>query len=535
MQLRICRPVVVVWLTFVVFTGGVSAFELSSPTTYAILERTGPDGPTENLVHIYLAQGEMHNAVVMVDNRSADAENMEFRAYLSPLEETGHPLPEEAIKLDRLVHLLCRVESADQILPLTSVDVVGCPAGECRYLWLTVDGRQLPAGEYHTQVYVESLTPAIQTQAIDVVVTVWPFAIPQRLPVAVFTWDYGKATSSDEWLEEFLQHKVNSWHLLVSHREGGCSLHSDGALAGAPDFSALADNIRRGKPHGVFVIESWSWRGCPWPTVNGGEVAYMSPAWQRGFSQWLQAFVEFLKNQGLDYSQWFWYPYDESMDEGFLEQIKLIHEIDPNIQVFVDSATSDPAEFKRWLPYVDVWCPSYAYPKWPVTLERIKLIREHDRPLWNYFCGTGIRPIDISDRYRRCGWLGRAWELDGITFWTPTAGPGGVMNGVSTATVYDSPRGILGTRRWEAWRDGLEDYQYCDLLQQLAQKAEPAIIERELSQLQDTVNQVLSLGERYERGHYSNPIKPGESAEEAWGYEEARAKLARAIMRLSRD
>lgn len=503
------------WL---VLASGAWCFELSSPATYTVLQRSGPDGAVQDLVHIRLAQDEVHNAVVMVDNRSPDGQSIEFRAYVSAQHNARQALPNDAVELSRLLHLFDlspllhlfgRTEAADQLLPMTEVDVVGCPAGECRYLWLTVDAHGLQSGEYRTQLRVQSLTPAIETKTIDVLVTVWPFALPERLPLAVFTWDWGQATSSDAWLKEFVEHKVNSWHLPVYRQ---CELSSDGSLARPLDFSRLTDQIRRGKPYGMFLCESWAFRGLPWPVVGGREAAYMSETWQRGFTEWIRTFVRYLKEQGLQYSQWLWYPYDESMEEGFLEQIKLLHQIDPQIRVFVDKSTGDPEKFTQWAPHVDVWCPQYADPD---THPGSKLIKNSGAKLWNYFCGLQMRPTPFSFRYRLCGWQGWAYGLDGVTFWTSKAWDrGGAMDGRATGTVFPSPRGIVGTRRWEAWRDGLEDYQYCHLLQQLAQQA------GESAQLHEIVGRVLALG------------GAGLSAAEAQCYEEARAKLARMIIRL---
>ncbi len=81
--------------------------------------------------------------------------------------------------------------------------------------------------------------------------------------------------------------------------------------------------------------------------------------------------------------------------------------------------------------------------------------------------------------------------MDGITFWTSTHGS--VMGSTPSGTVFDSARGIVGTRRWHAWRDGLEDYQYCKLLHDLAMRTKPDKRDPALDLLNQAVASVLAL------------------------------------------
>jgi len=273
----------------------------------------------------------------------------------------------------------------------------------------------------------------------------------------VYTFDCGVGTSSEAWLKEFREHKINSFHLHVRGWEKEL-LNPDGSLAEKPDFSRLTCNLQRAKSYAnYFVFETHCFRGADWPMTDGGRAPYMSELWRRGFTEWLTAFMAYLEEQGIPHPQWLWYPYDESIAPGFLEQTKLVHQIDPHVQIFVDSHTTHEEEFEQWAPHVAVWCPGYAD---PATSPHVDWVRRSGAELWNYFCGVAMRPINISLRHRRAGWQGWAYDLDGITFWTPTAQDHvKPMDCLVISAVFEGPRGILGTRRWEAWRDGLEDYQ----------------------------------------------------------------------------
>lgn len=452
---------------------------------YGLLPRTSSPVTLGETVLVKLAQGECEPAAIAVDNTRGDSENIEFQAFYVPDEEG--PLPGDSARLERVVHLPARggVESADQLLPLTDVDVVGCPAGECRYLWLTVNARGLDPGEYRGAVHVRVLSPRPARLRAPVQVTVWPFSIPQRAPIHVFTWDCGHATGfDDEYLANFVEHKVNCY--MISLRPVVPPLREDGSLSRPPEFEKLTPAIERAKLYGTFMFAGGpvmgdadgpgTKAGSPWP---GSNTVYMRPEWRKGFTEWFQAFLEYLRIQGLDYSQWFWYPFDETICDDVIAQAELVKEIDPNVRFWADISTDDPERLKRSLPVIDVWCPEY------ITLvshlatrddRAFRMLKEAGEEVWAYFCGRNMRTVDPTLRYRSCGWFAWKYELAGATFWNSVVNSGDRWTefdgrGGEFATVFPTSRGYVNTRRWEAFRDGIEDYQYLHLLRQLAQNA----------------------------------------------------------------
>ena len=438
-----------------------------------------------DMVQVKLAQDECEPGAIVFDNTDKDAKNIEFQAFYKTGKET--PLLAEAVRLERIIHLPARggVESADQLLPLADVDVIGCPAGERRYLWLTVDSRGLDPGAYRGTVHVRILSPMPKRLEIPVAVTVWPFSLPQRAPINVFVWDSEHATRfSDAYLANFLEHKVNCW--MIDLRNVVPPLREDGSFSRKPDFSKLTPLIQRGKDRGTFMIKGGkvmgdttgpgAKEGGPWP---GSNTPYMSPEWRRGFTQWLKAFVAYMKTQGLGYDQWLWYPFDETLCDDVIAQAELVKEIDPNVRFWVDIATEDPERLKRSVPVIDVWCPEYitaicSFMTGDDTPYR--MLKDAGEEVWGYFCGRSMRTVDPTLRYRSCGWFAWKYELAGATFWCAVVNSGDRWTdldgrGGEFAVLFPTSRGFAGSRRWDAFRDGIEDYQYLTLLKQLAGKA----------------------------------------------------------------
>jgi hypothetical protein len=223
------------------------------------------------------------------------------------------------------------------------------------------------------------------------------------------------------------------------------------------------------------------------------------------------------------------------MADGFLDQLKLVREINPEIQTFVDNSAhtagpNDLAKFLEWNPYVTVWCPVWHRPD-----EVIDLYRENGADhMWMYFCGMHQRHVNPSWRYRKHAWLGKSRQVKGLMFWYSFGGDE-LFDGAATAAFFDNSQGVFTSRRWEAWRDGIEDYQYFTLLESLADKAQPDERKAAMKLLADSVTEVLQLDDKYKRDMSASPTGPGQTAAEANAYEDARERIAKQIIRLQKQ
>jgi len=91
-----------------------------------------------------------------------------------------------------------------------------------------------------------------------------------------------------------------------------------------------------------------------------------------------------------------------------------------------------------------------------------RIMRESGHPIWAYECGSGKGVLPAKNR--TLPW--RAWRhrLDGIGFWSYAAVYGDYWDDFDLglpdwAKVYPDPVGRpVPSKRWEAWREGLEDY-----------------------------------------------------------------------------
>ena len=172
-----------------------------------------------------------------------------------------------------------------------------------------------------------------------------------------------------------------------------------------------------------------------------------------------------------------------------------------------------------------------------------------------------MRTIDPTLRYRSCGWLAWKHRLAGVSFWNSVINTGERWTDLDRhagdmATVFPTSRGHVNTRRWEAFRDGVEDYQYLHLLTQLAGKAEAdrtaaatALIERAVEAMLVEVTEAFrGEGGQVQRHHVMRQFPPARAlaqperaAQALWTPElsgrarELRSKLAEMIAELGKD
>ena len=157
-----------------------------------------------------------------------------------------------------------------------------------------------------------------------------------------------------------------------------------------------------------------------------------------------------------------------------------------------------------------------------------------------YFCGEHTRLWNVSRIYRKHAWSAWRRGRSGIIFWYASDYDkwDNIFDGGATAVHFAEYDSIFSSRRWEAWRDGIEDHQYFTMLKDLAQKAPAKEQQVALKLLTDNVAEVLEMDDKFglnDKWKHAYPSGPGESAEEAQTYDDARERIAQAIIALQKN
>ena len=328
---------------------------------------------------------------------------------------------------------------ADPIVPLDRAGRLQIPPGETRELWLTVaTDENTPPGLYRGTLALRPTDPLLcrWIMTVPVAVRIWPVKLPATNH-RVFNFDYYRGGGSDIWFRDLRDHRVNVFALKAP-------VPNDQGVA---DFSPLDEPIERVKGHGLIFFESWFFR---------------SKGWQPQHARWIHDLVATMERHGLTYDDWVLHIFDETLSDRFLETARAIKKVDPKLQLFSDRM-GPPERLESFAPVLDYWCPFYR----DLTKPGMQVMRRSGHPIWTYDCGSGKH---IAPSHNRAlPWCAWHYRLEGVCYWTYFSSYGDTWNDLDQghqdwSKVYDDVRGLpLSSKRWEAWREGLEDWALFDL------------------------------------------------------------------------
>ncbi|MCP4260017.1 MAG: hypothetical protein GY774_21255 [Planctomycetes bacterium] len=389
-------------------------------------------------------------------------------------------------------------------------------AGELRQIWLTIYNPTLAAGIYKGQVGVWAKgekTKNLPIETIPVTIEVQKHKFPDNVALHTCNWAYYQVASSAEMAEDLRNHHTNVYTIppqdlpflrFSSDRPG---------IIRKPNFTKLDNALRHHNYARTFLL-GLDFNSNKKDHGRFGNVKWMSGQWKSVFSQWLKNVVKHLNDIGVGYDRFALYPFDESLCDDFYKLAQLIKDTDPNIRIYANSFGKGPKEFMRFKELIDIWCLQDSHcERHPQWLEQIKGFRKQ---VWAYEC---LRPMKAKDPYsyfRLMPWRAFKRGQTGAGFWIyyyglnfqtgavpwddtlSARGFSGVVDGSRGNLVPGLEENIIPSRRWEAWREGVEDYQYIFEVQKaidLIRTKNPKTAKRAQQSLNKTVEFVLRNAE----------------------------------------
>ncbi len=191
--------------------------------------------------------------------------------------------------------------------------------------------------------------------------------------------------------------------------------------------------------------------------VNG-KYPFMSDEWKNWFKSWYDELTKTVVNIGISKNQLYFYPYDE-MDgkcvDDFIAFATWAKKELPGIQFY---ATINNKRALKAISYLDI-AQVLNY------VELLKAIKSTKTELWLYEAREPAKSLSPYSYYRLMAWTAFLHNYKGIGFWAYAD---------STKATWDDSDGeerdfgviykgegnsIISSRRWEAWRMGIEDYE----------------------------------------------------------------------------
>jgi hypothetical protein len=426
----------------------------------------------KNSIDIFMWQGEYESAAVNIMNCSA--EPLTLFASISPLarQSDGTAIDSKnLITIRRAAYVYARQTGyiADALV-LQKEQPFEIQPGEVVQLWLTVHCPNLEAGKYKTSIaiiQISTLGNKENIQQVEINVEIANIKFPEEVALNSCVWAYPEkieATKNHlyEVARDLREHHIN---VYVVH-----TVMLPWPTNNKVDFSQF-DSILKTNDYAGKSLFFLNFRQ-EWTRKKFG--LWLSDEWKRNFTAWLNLFVNHLKTQGYDYKRFAIYPYDEMLGDDFYTIASLIKKTDPEIQIYANSFGENKEDWERFKKLIDIWCihenDCIRHPNW------LDELRNSCKNVWTYNTLYPGKSNDPYKYYRLQCWRAFARNLNGAgfwvyadesnsTYWDDTAKPLGysaVIYGAAENSIDTSGENIITSRRWEAWREGVEDYEYLD-------------------------------------------------------------------------
>lgn len=152
---------------------------------------------------------------------------------------------------------------------------------------------------------------------------------------------------------------------------------------------------------------------------------------------------------------------DDADFRRWVELVRRIKSIDPRFQIYANPTGGARAKLLRPIaPLIDVWSPDlHLLREQPEELTQLFRQAKH---FWHYEAPADQRNLDPLGFYRAKPWVafqlgmtgGGSWVYHYSPLWQPDS-----ARATEYGVVYMTAAGPVTTKRWEASRDGAEDFE----------------------------------------------------------------------------
>lgn len=365
----------------------------------------------------------------------------------------------------------------DPLDPLGPEHKVVIPKEGAVYIWFSFNLSKMAAGKHTATVFltrepddafVASLSATLDVKASPVQAGNKPKAI---------TWayllDYPVWRNPDVAFKDLVAHGINIF--TINHADIPGIL-----LAGTwnvqPRFSKMVE-LARGRGTVLLFL---GWSATKNPLNYGAPGQPLSYGARQRLKEWLGNLIAYFESQGMSTKQWALYPVDEVRGNDLLFLEILAKEIKtqyPQIQLYAnptfgETGRTSVSDLYPLKPFIDIWQPNLRL----VQEGAHVFFNDLNKPWWIYRnpSSPAKRASPLHD-YRLLPWWAWIYGADGIGFWSYSSTEGSsAWNDVDGrqpdwAVVYEAPapekdNRPVSSRRWEAFREGLEDYYLLSLV-----------------------------------------------------------------------
>jgi hypothetical protein len=326
-------------------------------------------------------------------------------------------------------------------------------SGESRMILLSTHGKK--PGRSKGNLKIVSGT-SVTTVPLDIQVT--DFALPKEFVLNSVNWGYLD-------FKPVRNSKTDTVKDLFAH-------HTKVVVV-PPRFIPLSNRF---SPHDVVRLENYlvihkgaskilfflNFSNDKEVTAHAGH-PFLSDEWKEWFKKLYSRLVMIAETAGFKENQLFLYPYDEVGGKDIDRLVALTSWAQKELPAIKFYATLNKKESLKALPYLDI---AQMINSKDVLNQALKSKKE----LWLYGANDTSKSLSPYTYYRLMSWKAYYMGFTGVGFWNYADtgwgdDPGSAWddfdgNRPDFAVIYEGDNGsIFSSRRWEAWRMGVEDYE----------------------------------------------------------------------------
>jgi len=375
-----------------------------------------------------------------------------------------HAVPVATALQDRVFDALPKLDSSRTIL---------LPPGGARQLWIVVDTHGLDPGAHELTLYLGSLDKPATLRTVLLRIEVWPIRLPGDVFAKMNWCSFNEPETSRDAARDLIEHGVSA---AYGPPLPAIPVDAEGRRAGDVDWTTFDRAMAR-----IPKYFTLFWGGppaCKWP--EGATPKEGSDTHFNGFKTGVEELAKHLESLGFPYRQWAFYPIDEPWNTGFtlvpiLKRFcEMVKRADPNVQMYADPAGLVRVEYlEEFKDLVDIWQPEMNLLKRDPKL--VEWFQKNAKRFWTYEAPGPAKDLPPLGHYRAFAWMAWKFGCEGVGYWVYRGEDNWwTFTNPDYSAVYETNRQITPSRRWEADRDGVEDYRALYVLREAIAKARAA-------------------------------------------------------------
>ena len=340
---------------------------------------------------------------------------------------------------------------ADPLVPLNG-KISLCP-GESRMFYLSAFGEKLGSWRSSVKIVCEG-----SVDTLPIVIHVPSLGLPKNFALNSVSWNYLDFNLTRDRKAEVMK------DLFAHHSKVVVLYPAQLALAesaGNLDFLKMNRAFELQKKADTVLL-FMNYRDERLRTA-GGKYVFLSDRWKEWFRKWYGRVIKTASNAGIQHEKIYLYPYDEMGGEEidqFIAFATWAREVIPGIRFY---ATLGKKNSEKALQYLDIAQVAN-------NDDILKNFSLKGAKLWLYSADGPSKALSPYSYYRLMAWKAFLKGYKGIGFWAyADTGWGDAPSSAwddfdgkypDFAVIYEGDGNtIISSRRWEAWRMGIEDYE----------------------------------------------------------------------------